>query len=183
MLDRSKGSVPGHDLDQPSEALAALFDRPTLARYASVLSRLAVPYASNNAGVDRTGYPPRDISASAGLLSSVVDLARYDAAIDARVLLSPDSQQLAWTNAVSTTTGQRLPYALGWFVQQYKGTPLVWHYGLWPQYSALYLKVPERQLTLILIGNSGGLSERFPLADGDVTVSPFARVFLQMFVR
>jgi hypothetical protein len=28
-------------------------------------------------------------------------------------------------------------------VQQYNGTRLVWHYGLWPQYSALYLKVRD----------------------------------------
>ena len=78
--------------------------------------------------------------------------------------------------AVSTTTGQWLPYALGWFVQQYNSTRLVWHYGLWPQYSALYLKVPDRQLTFILLGNSGGVTEAFGLSDGDVTTSPFARV-------
>jgi hypothetical protein len=81
------GSVPGHDLDQPSEILAALFDRPTLGRYASALSRLAAPYASTNAGAARADYPPRDISASAGLLSSVVDLAKYDAALDGHVFL------------------------------------------------------------------------------------------------
>jgi hypothetical protein len=75
-----------------------------------------------------------------------------------------------------------LPYGLGWFVQQYNGTRVIWHYGLWPQYSALYLKVPDRQLTLILLGNSGGVSELFGLADGDVTASPFARAFLRMFV-
>jgi hypothetical protein len=77
---------------------------------------------------------------------------------------------------------QRLPYALGWFVQQYNATRVVWHYGLWPQYSALYLKVPDRQLTLIILGNSGGVSEAFGLADGDVTASPFARAFLRLFV-
>jgi CubicO group peptidase (beta-lactamase class C family) len=185
ILDRAAmvGSVPGHDLDQPTDTLAALFDAPTLARYASVLRRLATPYASSNDGLSRTSFPPRDISASAGLLSSVVDLASYDAAIDAHVFLSADAQELAWTNAVSSTTGQRLPYALGWFVQQYNGTRLVWHYGLWPQYSALYLKVPERQLTLLLLANSAGLSDRFSLDAGDVTVSPFARVFLKVFVR
>jgi hypothetical protein len=46
----------------------------------------------------------------------------------------------------------------------------------------LYLKVPDRQLTLILLGTSGGVSELFGLADGDVTASPFARAFLRMFV-
>jgi hypothetical protein len=61
------------------------------------------------------------------------------------------------------------------------GTRVVWHYGQWPQYSALYLKVPDRHLTLILLANSGGLGEAFPLADGDVMVSPFARAFIGLF--
>jgi CubicO group peptidase (beta-lactamase class C family) len=183
ILDRvaMAGSVPGHDLERPTTALAALFDSATLGRYASAISRLATPYTTTGSGVARADFPPRDISASAGLLSSVVDLAKYDAAIDAHVFIAAETQQVAWTNAVSTT-GQRLPYGLGWFVQQYNGTRVIWHYGLWPQYSALYLKVPDHQLTLILLGASGGLSERFGLADGDVTASPFARAFLRMFV-
>jgi CubicO group peptidase (beta-lactamase class C family) len=184
ILDRvaMAGTVPGHDLDRPSPSLAALFDAPTLARYAAAIGRLATPYTTTGNGVARADFPPRDISASAGLLSSVVDLAKYDVAIDAHVFVAAGTQQLAWTNAVSTTTAQRLPYALGWFVQQYNATRVVWHYGLWPQYSALYLKVPDRQLTLIILGNSGGVSEAFGLADGDVTASPFARAFLRLFV-
>jgi CubicO group peptidase (beta-lactamase class C family) len=99
ILDRTAmaGSVPGHDLDQPPPTVATLFDAPTLARYVSTLSRLAVPYASAQGGVARADYPPRDISASAGLLSNVVDLAKYDAAIDAHVFLSADAQERAWT--------------------------------------------------------------------------------------
>jgi CubicO group peptidase (beta-lactamase class C family) len=184
ILDRTAmtGSVPGHDLDGPSAAVAALFDATTLARYKSALGRLAVPYMATGSGVARADFPPRDINASAGLLSNAVDLAKYDAAIDAHVFIAAGTQQLAWTNAVSTTTGQRLPYALGWFVQQYNSTRVVWHYGQWPQYSALYLKVPERQLTLILLGNSGGVSDAFALDAGDVTSSPFARAFLRMFL-
>jgi CubicO group peptidase (beta-lactamase class C family) len=184
ILDRvaMTGSVPGHDLERPSTTLAALFDAPTLARYASAIGRLATPYTTTGSGIARADYPPRDISASAGLLSSVVDLAKYDAAIDAHIFIAAETQQLAWASAVSTTTGKRLPYGLGWFVQQYNGTRVIWHYGLWPQYSGLYLKVPDRQLTLIILGTSGGVSELFDLAAGDVTASPFARAFLRLFV-
>ena len=68
------GSVPGHDPERPSTALTVLFDAPTLARYASAIGRLATLYAATGRGVARADFPPRDISASAGLLSSVVDL-------------------------------------------------------------------------------------------------------------
>jgi CubicO group peptidase (beta-lactamase class C family) len=96
ILDRAAmtGSVPGHDLERPSTALAALFDGPTLARYASAIGRLATPYTTTGSGVARADFPPRDISASAGLLSSVVDLAKYDVAVDAHVFIAAETQQL-----------------------------------------------------------------------------------------
>ena len=44
------------------------------------------------------------------------------------------------------------------------------------------MTVPARRLTLILFANSDGLAKLFPLTAGDVTVSPFAKVFLRLFV-
>ena len=184
VLDRlaMRDSVPGQDLETPTAPVAALFDAPTLARYKAVIERLARPYTLDSRGrVVAADYPPRGINASAGLISTVRDLANYDAAIDARLLVSPAAQQLAWTNFV-TPAGVALPHALGWFSQPYGGTRLVWHYGYWAQFSALYLKVPDRELTLILLANSGELSAPFPLGRGDVTKSTFARTFLRMFV-
>lgn len=183
MLDRAAmtSSVPGHDLEQPPASLAALFDASTTARYAAAVKRLATPYQTRGQSVSKTDFPPRDISASAGLLSTVIDLAKYDAAIDANVFISAASQTLAWTNARSTASTQDLPYGLGWFSQRVNGVRIIWHYGQWPQYSALYIKVPERRLTLILLANSGGLGEAFPLGNGDLMVSPFARTFLGLF--
>jgi hypothetical protein len=56
----------------------------------------------------------------------------------------------------------------------------VWHFGLVPNaYSSLILKVPGRHITFILLANSDGLSAPFQLADGDVTRSLFATVFLR----
>jgi CubicO group peptidase (beta-lactamase class C family) len=184
ILDRAAmtSSVPGHDLAQPPAALAALFDTSATARYAAAVRRLATPYQTQGQSFSKTDFPPRDISASAGLLSSVIDLARYDSAIDSNLFVSAASQALAWTNPQSTAPPRELPHGLGWFSQRVNGVRVVWHYGQWPQYSALYIKVPEQRLTLILLANSGGLGERFPLGNGDVMVSPFARTFLGLFL-
>ena len=93
-----------------------------------------------------SAYPYRGFNAAAGLISTVRDLARYDAAIDSHTLLEPQTQEIAWTNAVSNRTGQTLPYALGWFVQQYRGERLIWHYGLWNgSFSALIFESPGTQ--------------------------------------
>ena len=78
--------------------------------------------------------------------------------------------------------GRRRPFGHGWFAQLYQNEPIVWHFGYTPGAgSALWIKLPARSTTLILLANSDGLNAHFPLANGDVTVSPFARVFLSLF--
>lgn len=170
-------SIPGQDLESPPVDVAVLFDPATLDRYRRVLGRLAKPYLRSGGRTSLGDYPPRGINASAGIVSTVRDLARYDAALDSGILLHADTQQLAWA-PFRLADGRTAPYGLGWFSQSSEAGRAIWHFGLWPTYSSLLLKLPERDVTLILLANSDGLSARFPLADGDVTVSPFARAFI-----
>ena len=183
MLDRlgMRDSVPGQDLETPTAETAAMFDASTLQRYRDVLGRLATPYALQADGrVRKTEYPSKTLSASDGLVSTVRDLARFEGALNDGVLLTPESRALAWSPFVSPSGAQQ-PYGLGWFVQTSEGVPLVWHYGYWEQFSSLYLRLQDKRLTLILLANSGELSARFNLGAGNVTESPFARLFLRMF--
>jgi CubicO group peptidase (beta-lactamase class C family) len=179
ILDRigMTDSVPGQDLEAQTDAAAA-FDAATLARYRAVLARIAKPYVVRNGRPASSEYPPKGINASAGLVSTVRDLVRYDAAIDAHVLLSSSTQAMAWT-PFRLASGRDAPYALGWFVQSTAAGRAVWHYGQWSTFSSVILKLPDRGLTLILLANSDGLSSRFPLTSGDVAVSPFAGAFIQ----
>jgi CubicO group peptidase (beta-lactamase class C family) len=179
-----RDSVPGQDLEDPGPTLRALFDPGTLERYQAVLARLARPYSRGNPfQVQPSEYPPRGINASAGLVSTVRDLASYDSGLDGHLLLAKETQEAAWTPAVSPGGGT-LPYGLGWFVQQYRGEKVIWHFGDWPgSFSSLIVKVPARNLTLILLANSDGLSEPFPMASGDVTASAFAALFLRIFLE
>ena len=187
ILDRleMRDSVPGQDMEFPSPEAAAMFTPETLQRYTRVIQRLAKPYVVGSNGQPiLSSYPPRTIAAAAGLISTVRDLARFDAAIDQHILVTPQTQEQAWTNYVNAK-GQRLPHALGWFVQTYGSERFVWHYGYWGTFSALFLKVPGRNITLILLANSSGLSAPFSNAlggVGDVLGSPFAVVFLQMLL-
>jgi len=179
VLDRlgMTDSVPGHDLEAPATEVAALFDAVTLTRYRAVLARLAQPYTGQSGHSVLADYPPRGINAAAGLISTVRDLARFDAALDDRLLLRGPTQSLAW-NPFVLSSGQSSPYGLGWFTQDTVAGRALWHYGLWPAFSSLFLKLPDRDATLILLANSDGLSARFPLANGDVMRSPFAAAFV-----
>jgi len=117
------------------------------------------------------------INAGAGMVSTVVDMAKFDAALDRNILLSEEYKNLMFTASVSNS-GERLPYGLGWFVQEIHGKKVVWHFGYAGIHSSLIMKVPEEEKTLILLANSGGASEKFNLGAGDVLSSPFALAFL-----
>lgn len=177
-------TVPGHDvLDKTDDATIRLAAQ-TASRYRQVLDRLAKPYVLYRPErITLSEYPSRQLRASAGLISTVTDLAKFYDAIDRNVLLKRETQGLVFTPAVSTL-GKTLPYGLGWFVQNYGATKLHWHYGYWPNsFSSLVVKVPERGLTFILLANSDALSAPFDgLGAGDVRASAFASAFLRAFV-
>lgn len=151
--------------------------RPDLA------SALAPPYQVDDRGkvVPSPPLSPQGDGAGGGVISTVLDLAKFDVALDAGKLVSSRSRERMMTPARSAS-GAALPYGLGFFVQAYRGRKLVWHSGWWEKaYSAIYLKVPEEKLTLILLANSEGLWWDNPLDEAQVERSPFAAAFLEYF--
>ena len=177
-----RDSVPGRDLQDPTAVSPDLYDPVHLQRYASVLERLAIPYKVDKRGrATRNELPVEGINAATGLVTTARDLARFDAALDT-ILLLDDTRNASWTNA--TGSDQRmLPTGLGWFVQSYNGERIVWHFGLMPNaYSSLYLKIPSRRISIILLANSDGLSAPYQLQLGDVTRSLFANILLKAFL-
>jgi CubicO group peptidase (beta-lactamase class C family) len=126
------------------------------------------------------------INAGAGVVTTVLDLAKFDVALDQNRIISTATKEMMFT-ASRSNTGKILPYALGWFVQDWKGKKLVWHYGYHGYYSSLILKVPAEELTLILLANSGGASAGFKLGGGtdpeNVMKSPFAAAFVERFTQ
>ena len=172
-------SVPGTDLDNPESRNRRLFSSATLDRYGAVLGRRAVPYrVDDGEGPTRSDTQGEGLDASTGMVSTVRDLARFDAALDDGVLLDPSTRASAWAPIGSA------PMGLGWFVQDYQEERIVWHFGLEQDaYSSLVIKAPARRLTLILLANSDGLvGPRYDLSNGSLTANLFANVFLSLFV-
>lgn len=178
-------SVPGADaLQAPELAPPPFFDvffdplaavsSQRLQTYAAVLARLAVPSQPAPAGPDGVAlmaFPP--FGPGTGAVSTIRDFAKFDVALRQGLLVRPESLAAAWRQQ---TVGS--PHGLGWFVQDYRGTTIVWQYGVGAGSSAFVLTVPERGMTFVLLANGEGLVRPFALDSGDVTVSPFARVFL-----
>lgn len=184
LLDRLAliDTVPGADLVDRQAVPAEVFEPAALDRYAAVLQRLAVPYKVDRRRATRTDVPTDGLNAATGIVSTVRDLARLDAALDAGDLLLPETLAVAWA-PVTGGNGAPLPTGLGWFTQTYRGTPIVWQFGVLPNaYSALVVKVPSHRATMILLANSDGLFVPSQLEGGDVTRSVFASVFLRMLL-
>ena len=172
-------SVPGTALGAPTTVDLQRFGAASLNRYAATLGRTARAYRVDNRGrASRMDPVPSHANAATGLVSTVRDLARFDMGLRLNVLLRPETQLRAWA-----PISFRFPTGLGWFVQTYNGTPVIWQFGVIPDaYSSLMLKLPTRGLTLILLANSDGLSPTSALERGDVTASIFARTFLRVYV-
>ncbi|MBB4637880.1 serine hydrolase domain-containing protein [Longimicrobium terrae] len=150
---------------------------------ADLAARLALPYHLDSAGTVIRSEPPapQGDGAAGGVISTAADLARFDAALDDERLLADSSKQMMWS-AGRNAAGQTLPYGVGWYVQEIGARRAVWHSGLWDgAYSALYLKLPDERLTLILLANSDGLGWGNPLDQAAVERSPFAAAFLRRF--
>jgi CubicO group peptidase (beta-lactamase class C family) len=143
-------------------------------------ANMARGYTFTLGGYNLTAYPTY-FGAAAGLTSSALDVAAFSIAMDRDALLQPATKALAYTPAVSPS-GQTFPYGLGWFSTDYQGVRIIWHYGLWTANSSLIIKVPERGLTFVVLADSDGLSLAYPLGQGKLETSPWARAFLDTFV-
>jgi hypothetical protein len=108
-------------------------------------------------------------------------MAKFDIAIDDHVFLKKKTQDSAWTPFISNG-GQPLPHGLGWFAQNHMGAKVIWHFGYDPDsFSAIYVKVPEKNISLILLANSDALSA--PFVRGSVMkLSPLVTSLLRIFV-
>lgn len=149
--------------------------------FTRVFENLTEPYALDKDGYVIKGHFHDSFGVSGGLISTVLDMAKYDIALQQNILLRPATQEMAFTPFI-TKTGERLPYGLGWFSQVYNGVRLIWHYGYYPpSISTLILKAPDEKMTLIVFANTDALSRYFPIGE-DVLYSPLVVTFFKMFI-
>lgn len=95
------------------------------------------------------------IAFSAGsLLSTVEDMAKWDAALQSDKLLKKSSLDQIWTAAVAND-GSTMPfnYGLGWFLDSYQGHRLVQHSGGTMGFSSIIYRFIDDKLTVIILTN------------------------------
>ena len=97
--------------------------------------------------------PPIAFSAGS-LLSTVEDMAKWDAALSSEKLLTKASLDQMWTTTV-TNDGANAPfsYGFGWFVDAYHGHRFVQHSGGTPGFSSVIYRFLDEKLTIIILTN------------------------------
>jgi len=144
----------------------------------SLANRLAKLYSYSDKLEEGRG---RDrISAASGLLATVRDVARFDNALAKGKLVSSKSKREMFTPYASSIGDS--PYGFGIFLQTFLGKQIKWGYGQGEYASSLLVKIPEDDITLILMANNNLMSDPARLINGDLTYSLFALSFLKHFV-
>lgn len=137
--------------------------------------KIAMPYTYEGEITD--GFIDFGYSAAAGISSTVRDLAKFSKALDDNSLMTENSKKKMFAPFKNN-----LPYGQGVFSQKFQNNDLIWGYGQYDCYSSLFLKVPGKNLTLIISANNNLISDPSRLIYGDITYSLFALSFLKNYV-
>lgn len=145
----------------------------------------AKPYAhydENTDSLKERDFPgTHELNAGAGLICSVKDLAKFDIAFDKNEIISANTKSLMLTPAKGLN-GKEFQYGIGWFLSIYHQHHLIYHYGLQESYSGFYLKIPDQNITLIVLANSSDLTADYnkDIQNTNIEVVPYVNEFLKL---
>jgi CubicO group peptidase (beta-lactamase class C family) len=105
--------------------------------------------------------PSLNSTADGALYFSVLDLARWDAALYTEDLLSQASREVMWSPA-RLNDGREVGYGLGWWVGEVRGHRVVQHSGGWQGFSSHIARYIDDSLTVAVLTN-GDFVEPLPI--------------------
>lgn len=91
--------------------------------------------------------------AAGSLISTVDDLAIWDAAITAGKLLNAETWKQAFTNS-TLSNGNKTGYGHGWQISQLRGEPTITHGGGIPGFKSYAISVPAKKTYVAVLSNT-----------------------------
>jgi CubicO group peptidase (beta-lactamase class C family) len=101
--------------------------------------------------------PSLNRTADGGLYFTVLDLAKWDAALNGKKLLKPENLELMWTPA-KLRDGKPVPYGFGWALGGEPGHRIVSHGGLRQGFATHIKRYIDDHLTIVVLANRAGAS-------------------------
>lgn len=120
---------------------------------ATIIPNRAHGYERTNGVWINRDYDLTDIFAAGAVVSTVGDLAKWNAALDRDDLLTAASKTAMWTPA-TLTSGKPTRYGFGWSMDEVEGRKVVGHGGSTSGFSASLQRFPEEQLAVIVLTNT-----------------------------
>jgi CubicO group peptidase (beta-lactamase class C family) len=123
----------------------------------AIVPNRAAGYGKAKGGLEnRAPLTPSAAGAAGAILSTAVDLARWDAALRGRKLVGASSLREMWTPSRVTGGGVApVPYGFGWATSDHRGRRAVLHGGGTPGHSSVIYRALDEGLTVILLANLG----------------------------
>ena len=118
-----------------------------------MVSNRASGYAQTKGRVSNA-TPSLVVRPSGAFLSTVLDLAKWEAALNASSLLSTTTLNQMWT-PVTLNGGRTYAYGLGWQVDSVAGHRRVYHSGTMLGFRATIQRYLDDELTVIVLTNAG----------------------------
>jgi D-alanyl-D-alanine carboxypeptidase len=120
-----------------------------------------------------------DVFSAGAIASTVLDLLKWNYALESGKLLKTASLQQMWT-PVKLKDGQLYNYGFGWNLEDYKGTHCIGHGGSTSGFSSSLQRFTDLKLTVVVLTNSGESGMAGQIAKGIAefylqTAKPVAR--------
>jgi CubicO group peptidase (beta-lactamase class C family) len=141
---------------------------------AAIIPRRAASYSLEDGILRNADYTSAQWhGAPNGLVSSILDMARWDAALTVGQVLSLTLLQQMWEPTV-LADGKFAEFGLAWKVEQHESGKLVSHTGGGPRCSTYHARFLDAEVSIILLANRGGvliwdlgkaIAERFLLSE------------------
>lgn len=123
----------------------------------AIIRNRASGYEWVNGALEHRDTEFTDLTSAGAIVSTVLDLAKWEAALDAGTLLRRTSQDEMWT-PVKLNKGDAYPYGLGWNIESLLGHRVIRHGGLTAGFSANFTRYVDDHLTIIILCNLGDAS-------------------------
>lgn len=127
-------------------------------------------YVKTPSGIANAPFLSMTQPFSAGaIVSTADDLARWQAALDAGKILTPESRRKMWTPRV-LPDGTTTHYGYGWDMWTYEGHPVVEHGGGINGFQTANMRLPDDHLYVAVLSNCGGCADPRALALGAASI-------------
>ena len=123
---------------------------------AAVIPRFAEGYRWVSGTLQRANFVSDTLPfAAGGLLSTVRDMAKWDAALYDDRILSDVSREAMWTPP-TLSSGEESDYGFGWLINEIEGRQMLSHSGGIDGFSTFIARLPEEGVTVIVLVNQEG---------------------------